>query len=462
MEADPAGILLDHAQDKILLLEEDGVVTYVNAAVRPMLGFDPDDLLGDCIFDYVHPDDAERVRETFGATIAEDDFVEVTVEYRHRTSDGDWRWLESRMSNLTDATLDGYVVSSRDVTDRVTAEHDRDTAASRLHELSTTTGDVLWMFDADWSELLFVNPAYEELYGASIDGLRDDPRSFLERVHPDDRPAVEAAMARLSDGESLDMEYRIVRDGRRDRWVWVQGQPIVEDGDVVRIAGFTKDVSDRRRRERQLVVVDNLLRHNLRNDLNVIIGTADSIASEFPALADRTAVIRRTSRDLLASAEKQRELIDLVCEQPGRTPVDLASLLEDAVATVRERYPNATVDYSGGVPARIRGRPELEAAVVELLENAITHSRSDAPRVRVRQRETNTHVEITVADDAPPLPPVEADVLTGDHEMTDVYHSTGIGLWLVYWSVDLSNGHITVRSTESGNRITLSLPHTTD
>ncbi|TKX83085.1 PAS domain S-box protein, partial [Halorubrum sp. SS5] len=107
-----------------------------------------------------------------------------TAEYRHRAEDGSWVWLESRMSNLTDGELDGFVVSSRDVTDRVRAEREREEATAHLREIAAVSSDVLWMFDADWSELLFANPAYEEMYGRSLDELRGDPATFLDAIHP--------------------------------------------------------------------------------------------------------------------------------------------------------------------------------------------------------------------------------------------------------------------------------------
>jgi len=458
MESAAFGMLLDRSQDKVCLLEEDGTITYVNAVATPMLGFDPDELVGGDIFEFIHSEDVKRVREAFRSTIRTDDFAEATVEYRHRTADGGWVWLESRMSNLTDEALDGYVVSSRDITDRVTAERDRDETARRLEEIAAVSGDVLWMFSGDWSELLFLNPAYEEIYGASVGATREDPTAFLDAIHPDDIQAVEAAMRCLSRGEAVDMEYRVNPDEGYNRWVWVQGQPVVEDGEVVRITGFTRDITDRHRRERQLVVIDNLLRHNLRNDLNVVSGTAELIEEEFPEAADRTAVIRETSRDLLQSAEKEREIIDHISERPGREPVDLRRILADSVSTARERHPDAVIDVSGLDSASVRGRPELELGLLELMENAIQHSTADRPRVSVVARRTDTHIEVTVEDNAPPIPAVEADVLAGNHDMTEVYHSSGLGLWLVYWSVNLSNGHITVHSDESGNRITLSLP----
>jgi len=452
----PPGVLIDRTQDKVALLDGDGLFTYVNATTERILGFAPEELIGTNAFDYVHPDDAASVRDAFDRTIQSDSFSELTVEYRHRTADEEWVWLESTMSNLTDEALDGYVVTSRDVTDRIEAERDRAAAATRLREIAAASGDVLWLFDADWTELLFLNPAYEEIYGTPAEDVAADPARFLDAVHPDDVPAVEEAMACLSAGTPVDMEYRVNPDADYDRWVWVQATPIVEDGEVVRIAGFTRDVTDRRRRERQLYVMDNLLRHNLRNDMTVIFGAADRIEESTPAEAERTAVIRRTGEELLASAEKEREIIDVLTGQPTAEGADAVEMVAGAVETIREEFPDAAVTTSLPASAPVRAIEELSLAIIELLENAIRHGDGDPPAVDVSVTAEGDRVGIAIRDRAAAIPDVEAAVLRGDHDMTEVYHSTGLGLWLVYWCVELSDGEIDVAShPEGGNVVTV-------
>lgn len=122
---------------------------------------------------------------------------------------------------------------------------------SRLRELTEATSDLLWMFDGDWEELLYVNSAYEDIWGDTVDGLFDDPRSFLDQVHLTDRNDVEAAMVAASDGIPVDIEYRVTPAEETQRWVWVQATPIADDsGTVTRIAGFGRDITERKRRER--------------------------------------------------------------------------------------------------------------------------------------------------------------------------------------------------------------------
>ncbi|WP_121822024.1 PAS domain-containing sensor histidine kinase [Halostella salina] len=451
--------LLDYAQDKIAVVDADGTFTYLNRAAEWTVGFDPEELVGENAFDYIHPDDRERVRAAFERTISTDEFVEASVEYRHRASDGSWVHLESRFSNSTDPNVGGYVISSRDVSDRVEAERERDETEDRLREIAAKTADVLWTFSADWDELLFLNSAYEAVYGQSVEAVEADPGSFLDCTHPDDRSMVRDAMARLSAGEPVDIEYRVNPEQNFTRWVWVQGKPIVEDGEVVRIVGFSRDITDRRRRERQLSVLDNVLRHNLRNDLNTVLGQAELIA-EGPdgSVEERTDVIRGVGEDLLRKAEKQRETIDLLTAPAGKEVIDLPFVADRVVEEARSRFPDA--DCRAAVPDALSACaiPDVETALSELVENAVKHSDSDRPRVRVTGERRDGQVAVSVHDDCPPLPEYEYLVLTGDHEMDDIYHSSGLGLWLVYWIVDLSNGTVEFDCSGSGNTITIVLP----
>ncbi|MDZ7700715.1 MAG: PAS domain S-box protein [Halobacteriales archaeon] len=117
----------------------------------------------------------------------------------------------------------------------------------RLRTISENTNDILWKFTADWEELLFINSPYEEIWGRSIEELETRPQSFLEGIHPDDRPRVEEAMETISSGEPVDIEYRVNAKEDYGRWVWVQGEPVFDDdGNVENVVGFARDVTDRK------------------------------------------------------------------------------------------------------------------------------------------------------------------------------------------------------------------------
>ena len=127
-----------------------------------------------------------------------------------------------------------------------------DTTERRLQELTDSITDCLWMFDRDWEELLYIS-GYEAVWGRPTECITENPQDFINTVDPDDRPFVKRAMDRLSDGASIDIEYTIRCGDGEPGCLWTKGEPVFDDeGNVVRVGGFTRDITDRKRREQEL------------------------------------------------------------------------------------------------------------------------------------------------------------------------------------------------------------------
>ena len=139
----------------------------------------------------------------------------------------------------------------RNAVEQYRARREAEETQQRLREIAENVTDCVFLFDRDWQETVFIS-GYEDVWGRPREALEADPRDFLNSVHPDDREFVRESLGRVLDGQPTDIEYRILKDGET-RWVRVKRQPIVDDdGAVVRIAGFTRDVTERKERERGL------------------------------------------------------------------------------------------------------------------------------------------------------------------------------------------------------------------
>ncbi|TKX83188.1 HAMP domain-containing histidine kinase, partial [Halorubrum sp. SS5] len=120
------------------------------------------------------------------------------------------------------------------------------------------------------------------------------------------------------------------------------------------------------------------------------------------------------------TAQKEREVIELITDQRETDAIDLRTVVKEAVETVGDRYPEGSIAVEELDAVVVDGRCELRSAVIELLENPFQHSDDGSPTVTVRLRRTEGGAELVVEDDLPPIPAVEADVLTGDHDMSHV------------------------------------------
>jgi len=126
--------------------------------------------------------------------------------------------------------------------------------SERFRQIAEILRDVLSLSNADLSEVLFVNHAYETIWGRTVESLYADPSSWLEGVHPDDRQQVQEAVQRLVGGEPLDyLECRVVRPGDSISWVRLRAYPVVDtDGHPYRIVSTAHEFTTRKLAEEAL------------------------------------------------------------------------------------------------------------------------------------------------------------------------------------------------------------------
>jgi len=216
-----------------------------------------------------------------------------------------------------------------------------------------------------------------------------------------------------------------------------------------------------RQQEQRLSVMNRVLRHNIRNEMNVIGGLgdilADSLSGEERAHAE---AISRAAVRMTSIGEKARHVSTDLDASGKRQSVDVVPLVESAVERASEGTSSVTVARTGCVSARamVAAESDLETAVEYLVENAIQHSDSDEPAVAVEVGTTGDDVDIAVRDDGPGIPPVEREVLESGSE-TPLEHGSGLGLWIVYWLISQSDGHLSFEANEPrGSVVTIRLP----
>ncbi|ACV47684.1 MULTISPECIES: histidine kinase N-terminal 7TM domain-containing protein [Halomicrobium] len=218
-----------------------------------------------------------------------------------------------------------------------------------------------------------------------------------------------------------------------------------------------RDVTERRQREQQLDVLNRLLRHNLRNDLNVVRGNAELLeAAVSGAEHDRIDQITSTTDDLVATSDKIGRIADAV-ERDERSPIELCSELDAVVRDVGPRFPDGTVTVDCPEPISVTAGSSLWTALEELVDNALRHG-GDAPNVTVRVAESvaDRQARVDVIDDGPGIDEAEIAAVTSGGE-TALHHASGVGLWLVTWVVRGYGGTIDF-DVEDGTTVTVRLP----
>ena len=199
-------------------------------------------------------------------------------------------------------------------------------------------------------------------------------------------------------------------------------------------------------REQRLSVVNRVLRHNIRNDLNAILGTLSLVQdrdSLDPEAQKRVQVAEEYAREIVGTAEKARIVQQTVAEG-SIEPLDLEGVIDRAIAQLESAHPEATIERASDDSASLTviADTHLEEALAELLTNAIVHQPGDDPTVTISVSACPAGlVSVKVRNPGEPIPDAEQQALLHGTE-TPLEHGSGLGLWLVKWIIEQSAGRL--------------------
>jgi signal transduction histidine kinase len=291
------------------------------------------------------------------------------------------------------------------------------------------------------------NPAAEDLFDVAEPAVLGDP---LER----------ATGLRVADADD-----RIVRHtDRGERRTFAMSASALRDGSdrVVGHALVLQDVTDRRRREQRLEILNRVLRHNLRNDLTAVRGyvgiAADRVADD--DLAATLETVRDDVTGLLEMSEKALDFERAIDSMEG-APTSLAvrETLDSIAADLEaERAGRVEVTVPDGLAVRAN-RKLFELALESLVENGLVHADADEPTVTVGFDGIGADgtAAITVVDDGPGIPDHELAVLERGEE-TALEHGSGLGLWIADWCVTALGGELAFETGADGTTAVVRLP----
>jgi PAS domain S-box-containing protein len=260
----------------------------------------------------------------------------------------------------------------------------------------------------------------------------------------------------------LQSELSLERNGVR-RYYDVRVTPLHRARGV--IAGHLvslRDVTQKRQRRQRLDVLNRLLRHNLRNDLNVIAGNAELVERDLDdgRLAGRVQEIERTAQEMSTRSDKIGRVARLLDDE-GDQWVDISTIVAEEVADARERHPEATFETDIRPDLRAAAGQSAAVAVGELVANAVEHNDADEPTVSVTVSEVDGTVVVEVVDNGPGIHEQELEVLNQGKE-TALQHGSGVGLWVVNWIVGQFGGQLDFDTDGDGCTARLRLPMPSD
>lgn len=368
-----------------------------------------------------------------------------------------WGLVDDVVSVPTDAaTLEARIENllrtrrlSREVAD----------ARRRFESLVRTTPNGI-VFVGKNGEISFANDSFGELLGYEADALLGEPiTSVLPAAFCREIDAASDPERADGDGPGGSLELSATHADGHDVPLRLSYSSFELD-DERYLTGIADDITDIRKRETRLQVLNRVLRHDIRNEMNLIDGHAELLADRVgadPHLETITSVVE----DVLRLSDQVRELDALFdATRESRRRFDLRELVAEARETFDTAYPEATVETDlPGEEVAVEALPLIESAVHNVVENAIEHNDTREPEVTIAvTARSGERVDVEVRDNGPGLPPGDVRVIETDTE-TGLEHASGLGLWLINWIVSESGGRVEFAENEPcGSVVTVSLP----
>ncbi|CCQ72478.1 PAS domain S-box protein [Magnetospira sp. QH-2] len=281
--------LVESMTDGLGILDKEMRLTFANDALCAINGRNRDEMLGKKLTSLLTEEGRQILAYEFAQRKKGSDH---RYELYWQKKDGGVATTIVAPKPLFDAegTFTGSFAVVTDITQRKKIETALRASEERFQAMADNLDEVLWLTDPKTTEILYVNPAFERIWGMTRDELRRTPRAFLDSVHPEDRERVQATVDQMAITGTHDMEYRIVRPDGSVREIWDRAFPVRDDnGYLVRVTGIAEDITDRKHLERELAQTQKLkavgqltggIAHDFNNIIQVIKGNLELIRED--------------------------------------------------------------------------------------------------------------------------------------------------------------------------------------
>jgi PAS domain S-box-containing protein len=451
--------IIESVEDMLYVLSPDEQCVYVSEPFAEFTGYDRDGLVGRSPLAVVDESTLERGREVV-TELRRSGERSRTIQTQLKTSEGGRRPVEVDISLLPSRNggPPGTVAVVRDVSALQETQQRLAIENERFRYLFDHIPDALVEFTFDGTEPIVesVNPAFERTFGISAGHAVGE--SLNDLIVPEEyREQAKQIDDAVGDGDVQTSEVERLTGTGIGHFLF-RG---VSFGSGTNQRGFCiyTDISDRKERESRLEVLHTVLRHNLRTEMNLIEGYAEQLQRRYddddPVLLD---AIRREATQVADLSDTARRVERALDRDDDRLAArDVTRYVDEAANTARKRFPHADLTVSAPDSATAVADRRLVFALSNAIENAVEHNENEQPSVEVSVEPTETAVEVRVADDGPGIPEQERDFITGERDITQLQHGSGLGLWAINWIVESFGGSLSFETPEEGSVVVLRL-----
>lgn len=174
--------LIRQGSDVVSIVAEDGIIKYQSPNSPNIKGWGRDELVGENMLEYIHPDDRSHVVEEFGELVDISGYIEKRIEFRFQTKDSGWIWLEATgTSPGPDTPIDGYITTSRDISARKEREQELEETKKELAQSNEKLEQFAYVASHDLQEPLRMISSYMELLEEQLgEELASETKEYME------------------------------------------------------------------------------------------------------------------------------------------------------------------------------------------------------------------------------------------------------------------------------------------
>ena len=373
---------LDKARDAIYVRDLDQRIVYWNEGAERLYGWNAEEALGKRADELFSKDGSSRHVEAQRAILEKGEWM---GELHQSTKDGSKIIVESRRNLLSDENGNpkSVLIINTDITARKQAALALAESEERFRQLAEQSSEVFWFVGLNPNTVTYLSPAVAKVYGLKPEDIYKNPILWFEVIHPDDRANVLEAWEACIQGENprFEAEHRIVRPDQSISIVVSSGTPIRDAaGQIVSIGGISKDVTDRKRVENQMLRAQRLesigtlaggVAHDLNNALAPILISVELLKMEYP---DALKLIEMVESSAKRGADMVRQLLTFAKGVEGaRLLIQPVHLLKEMEKIIRSTFPkniSLRTSYKGPLQTVLGDTTQLHQVLLNLCVNA--------------------------------------------------------------------------------------------
>src|ERR1017187_8496284 len=472
-------IMADGCPAVMWVTDTEGGIRFVNRTCREFFGIAFEQVEVDKWLMLLHPDDEaiylaayRRALETHGP---------FRTEARVRHADGGWRWIASYAEPRFSTTGEflGHVGISPDITEHKQAQEALRSSEEKFRELAESIRQVVWMMDPAGTEMLYVSPAYEQVWCRTCESLYQNPAAWQDAIQREDQYQANLLFRRQMAGEPIVSEYRIRTPDGSEKWIRDRAFPIRDQaGQLLRVGGIAEEITEWKRYEEELIQAREgaeaanvakscflaNMSHEIRTPMNGVLGMLQLLLDTDlnPAQREYAGVIETCGRALMSLIGDILDLSKIEARKLTLEHMDFdpRHVVEDAVQPLSIQAAAKGLAFAWRAaeetPSLLTGDANrLRQVLLNLAGNAIKFTERGEVAVEVAvesQGNGKTTLRFSIADTGIGIRPEHAVGLFAPFVQADVsttrkYGGAGLGLSISKSLVEMMGGTIGYHST---------------